>query len=315
MPLPRPSDDYGFGLKEGWEAGTAVLRRGRVAVGGGRHVAYVEAGAGGETCLLLHGIANTWRFWTAVAAGLSEGRRVIAFDLPGFGDSDLPAGRLTARTLGDVLVAASDALGVGRAAVCGHSMGGLVALSMATTHPDRIERAVVVGGALLGVLALYDGAATCARHPVRAARFASVVLQGALPTPDWFLDRIATSRALRRLFLGTYLRWPARLPPGPLRDCMVGLGRPGVLRAAANAGRFDLPATVAATHCPVLLVNGDHDRLSPLEDAERLATLLPAGRLAILENTGHWPMIERPAELIHLVGDFLASGQPQEWPR
>lgn len=306
MPLQPSSDRYAGGLEERWAAGRASLAPGRIELSGGHRLAYVVAGTDGDVCVLLHGIANTWRFWTGIAAELAATRRVVAFDLPGFGDSELPAGPLTAPAVADILIEAFDRLGIDQAAVCGHSMGGLVALAMAAGHPTRVHHVAVVGGALLGVLGLYEGVGTVVRHPIRTARLASVVAQGAVPTPGWILDRIAGSAALRTLFLSTYLRWPARLPAGPIRDCLVGVGRPGVLRAAAKAGSFDLAATASRVRCPVLVVNGDCDRLSPVAEAQQLGSVLSDARVVVIDGAGHWPMVERPAEVGQVIADFLA---------
>lgn len=305
MPASRlPEQDYGAEVEERWEAGARLLRAGSVMIDG-RRLAYVEAGAGESTCVLLHGIGNTWRFWTAVVAELAQGRRVVAFDLPGFGGSDPPPGPLDAEGVGRVLFAGCTSLGIGRAAWCGHSMGALVALACARQEPERVDRVAVVGGALVTVLGFYSRPRSVLAHPLRAATYAASIVSGALPAPAFALDAVAGRAALRAVVLAPYLRHPGRLPAASIRSCLEGVGGAGVLRAAANTGDFDLEATARAVRQRVLVVNGDRDRFVSLGDVEQLARWLPQPSVAVIDDAGHWPMIERPAVLAPMLDRFL----------
>lgn len=298
------NQSYGAELDERWRAGERILQRATVTVGR-RTLAYVATGQGDRPCVLLHGIGNTWRFWTAVLPDLAKGRRVIAFDVPGFGDSDPPPGRFDADSVADVLLAGCALLGIDRASWCGHSLGALVALTSARRAPDRVDRVAVIGGALATILRFYAQPASILAHPLTAATYACSVMSGAVPVPGRVLDAIARSTTLRSLVLAPYLRHPAGLPAGPIRACLEGVGRRGVLRAALNAGDFNLEHTAKAVAQPVLLVNGDADRLSLVGDVDRLAGWLPHPAVEVLEDTGHWPMIERPAVVGPLLDVFL----------
>lgn len=297
---------YGAELDERWRAGERLVRRGSVTVGG-RTLAYVEAGSGDRPCVLLHGIGNTWRFWTAVLPDLAQGRRVVAFDVPGFGDSDPPPGRFDADSVADVLLAGCALLGIDRASWCGHSLGALVALTSARRAPDRVDRVAVVGGALATILRFYAQPASILAHPLTAATYACSVVSGAVPAPARVLDAISRSTTMRSLVLAPYMRHPAALPAAPIRACLEGVGSRGVLRAAANAGNFNLERTARAVTQPVLLVNGDADRFSLLTDVDQLAAWLPQPAVEVLADTGHWPMIERPAVVGPLLGGFLRA--------
>lgn len=301
-----PAQEYGAELAERWLAGEAALRPGSVVVDG-RRLAYVEAGHGGQPCVLLHGIGNTWRFWTAVLSELAQGRRVVAFDLPGFGESDQPAGRLDAGSVVSMLLGGCTELGIERANWCGHSLGGLVALAGARQAPERVDRVVVVGGALATILRLYARPAMLLAHPARAAIYGSSVVSAAVPAPARLLDLIAGSPALRAAVLWPYVRHPARLPPRPVRACLVGVGSRGVLRAAANTGAFDLEATARAVTQPVLLLNGAADRFSSPADVSQMERWLARPTVAVVDDAGHWPMVERPAEVAPLIDHFLGA--------
>src|SRR5437763_355131 len=102
-------------------------------------IATMEAGTGGEPVVMLHGLGGTKISFLPTLAALAPERRVIAVDLPGFGDSDKPIGRYDAAFFARWVEALLDALKLDRAHVLGHSMGGRVALELGIRRPDRVE--------------------------------------------------------------------------------------------------------------------------------------------------------------------------------
>lgn len=232
-------------------------------------------------------------------------RRVLAVDLPGFGASQMTDGPLTAATVARAILDLCEELGITRMAVCGHSMGGLAALQMAAGHPGRVDKVILVGAALISVTDLYRGPLGPLRQPRLAATYALAVLTAALPTPSWVLDAIAGSKLGRKVFLGRYVRHPSALSTPLLRQALLGVGRPGVLAAALNRDRFDLRAVGRQARVPVLLVNGEQDRLSPVREVELLAEDMEEVEVVILGDTGHWPMLERPQVFNQVLEDFL----------
>jgi 3-oxoadipate enol-lactonase len=270
----------------------------------GRRLHYVDMGEGGTPCLLLHGIGNSWRFWLETLPQLAERRRVLALDLPGFGESDLPDGPLSASSVGSIIDRFCGQLGIARVAVCGHSMGGMGAIQMAAAHPERVERLVLVGAALLSVMDLYSPAEVL-RNPRLAATYSLAVLTAALPTPSWVQNGIAVSKLARNVFLRPYVNHPAAISGEVLRQALLGLGRRGALAAALNRDRFDLRRVARRCTAPVLFVNGAEDRFSPVPDVEALAAEMDEVQVVIMGDTGHWPMLERPHEFHQVLEDFL----------
>ncbi len=271
----------------------------------GRGLHYVAMGEGGTPCLLVHGIGNSWRFWLETLPQLAERRRMLALDLPGFGESDLPDGPLSASSVASIIERFCDQLGIARLAVCGHSMGGMAALEMAAAHPERVERVVLVGAALLSVMDLYRSPVEALRNPRLAATYSLAVLTAALPTPSWVLNGIAGSKLARNVFLRPYVSHPTEISSEVLRQALLGLGRRGALAAALNRDRFDLRRVARRCTAPVLFVNGAEDRFSPVPDVEALATEMHEAQVVILGDTGHWPMLERPQEFNQVLEDFL----------
>jgi pimeloyl-ACP methyl ester carboxylesterase len=124
-------------------------RKHTIALPNGIRLAYVEMGdPKGEPLLLLHGYTDTSRSWTLVAPWLLEHRLLIP-DQRGHGASDKPACCYAAADLAEDARLFLGAIGVGKAAVAGHSMGSIVAMTLAAQHPERVSRLVLIGSTAL----------------------------------------------------------------------------------------------------------------------------------------------------------------------
>jgi len=262
----------------------------------GLRVNYVDVGdrTSPTVCLLLHGIGNSWHFWLETLGPLSRSARAIALDLPGFGDSESARGRLTAVAAGRHVERFCQTLELGPVAVCGHSMGALVAVSMATEHPHRVERLLLVAGSLLSIINVYE-------HPLRSLpRSASPLFTLAvgaatavLPSPAAVRRLVLGNRILRALFLWRFVQFPGRLDAALLVGALSGLGRIAVARAIKSGLGYDYRAAIARLES-VHVLNGDRDRQVPIRDVEEFASLCPLAEVVVLAETGHWPMLERP---------------------
>jgi pimeloyl-ACP methyl ester carboxylesterase len=104
----------------------------------------------GPPLILLHGLAGSARWWSRNLPSLSRFFRVIAIDLPGFGASHR-GHWLDLDEVADQLVATMGQLGIDRASVIGHSMGGLIAGGLAADHPERVDRLILVDAAFLSL--------------------------------------------------------------------------------------------------------------------------------------------------------------------
>src|SRR5690606_25319281 len=99
----------------------------------------------GTALVLLHGIAGASQSWTRQLADLADMRRVIAWDCPGYGDSDDLPGEPGLDDYAEALLALADSLGLERFDLLGHSMGGAIAGRFAARHPERVERLILSG--------------------------------------------------------------------------------------------------------------------------------------------------------------------------
>jgi pimeloyl-ACP methyl ester carboxylesterase len=260
-----------------------------------RQVRYVDHGSG-PAVVLLHGMAASWHWWLENIPALARHHRVIAVDLPGFGDSEpLPApAEITthARTVLDLLAQ----LNIESATVSGHSMGGLVALEMFVADPRRVRNLILVdsGGVpmserrLAVVLAvLRMGSAVLRRRFIRTA----------LATKPW----------VRRLALRVAFRDPRAMSAELAAKTMPLFGGPGFVDAVAAAGRAVHATVPEAITCPVLLMWGERDVIAPPRCAKQMHDRLPDSELAVLAGAGHTPMIEFPRQFNDLALRFIAA--------
>jgi pimeloyl-ACP methyl ester carboxylesterase len=239
---------------------------------------YHEVAGEGFPLVLLHGGVMTIDLsFAGLIPGLVDRHRVVAVELQGHGrTADVDRERTPASSASDV-VALLDHLGVERADVLGHSMGGEVALELAVSYPQRVRRVVP-----MGVWVRPEGMHADLRDP---ARFATSTR---LPTAQDYAD-------MREAY--------TRLSPHPERFDAFFSGSAG--SAAEFPGWTD--AQLAGITAPVLLVQGDHD-FTTIEHAGLMLELIPGAQLAVLPGTTHMQVTRRVDLLLPIVRTFLADG-------
>lgn len=257
-------------------------------------MSYVDVGGPAEprAVVLAHGLGGRWQHWTHVIPALS-GHRVLAVDLPGFGESSLPARRpFDLGTIADAVARLLQSVGVEQVTFVGHSFGGPLALTFAGAHPQMVERLVLVAGTVQSFQrTLAGGIRPWVTRPATAAATVAELAYTALPLPRPLRAPLARTQLGRWLALWPFVRDPGRLDPADARLLIDGAGAPGVLptaRAIARAAGWErLPVGV-----PVVLINGDADLIAPLADLRSFAGRVDEA--LVVKRAGHLPMIERP---------------------
>ncbi|MET7990749.1 alpha/beta hydrolase [Amycolatopsis sp. NPDC005232] len=256
------------------------------------------AHSGGSAALvLLHGGGpgvDAGSNWAAVYSRFSSEFRCLAPDLLGFG-TQLSAGgagsgalrgpAAWARARAGQVLDLIDRHGLDRVDLVGNSAaGGAAALALLAEAPERIGRAVLMGGAGTGPLPrtvpFYDQPT---KESMRAALARLVADEHAHPE---LLDDLAGHRLEQAL-------------------------RPGAEAAFrsmfADVADGPAPADPAKIPNPVLALHGECDRVSPVEVSQRLVARLPQGRLNVVAGAGHWIHVDRPDEFCSLIGEFLSA--------
>jgi pimeloyl-ACP methyl ester carboxylesterase len=246
--------------------------------------------------LLVHGIASSVYSWAEVIPALAETHDVIAFDLPGFGGSDIPPPAFSADRYPTVLGAMLDGLGLDRVRLAGHSLGGAVVSAFAATRPDRVERLVLIDSAGFNL--------------APADRPWMLRVAGA-PGSAGLLEKLPLRRRFLTLGLRQVFHDDARVTPERVEEYAAPLFRPG---AAAFMGRLlrgtsalGLPDAIGRIRAPTLVVWGDQDTWAPLADADRFVAAIPGARKAVIAGCGHVPQEERPQEFGDVLKAFLQT--------
>ena len=259
-------------------------------------ISTLEAGRG-RPLLLLHGLGGTKAsFLPTVAALAPEGRRVIAIDLPGFGDSDKPVGaRYDPVFFSKAVTALMDELGLEHADLLGHSMGGRVALELAMFAPQRFRRTVFMTPSLPWLRE---------RRWASWLRFVRPELGLIQPAPRPVVEDI-----VKRLIPGGGSRYAAAGIDEFLRAYTTPRGR-AAFYAAARQIYLEEPERfwkrLRELSLPSLFVWGAHDGLVPAGFERHVREAVPDAQHVVLRS-GHVPQIERPQELHRALSRFLPT--------
>jgi len=262
-------------------------------------ISVLSAGTGPETIVCLHGLGGTKASFLPTVSALADSYRVVAIDLPGFGESDKPIGApYDAAWFARSAFATMDALGIERAHVAGNSMGGRVAIEAGLMDPDR------TGGLLL----LSPALAWLRSRPwapvLRALRPELGLIQ---PAP-----RPVVEAMVRRLVPAANGGWTAAGVDEFLRAYLSRSGRAAFYAAARNIyldephGENGFWTRLESLQCDSLFVWGKKDKLVPIGFMKHVEKALPKARHVEL-NCGHVPQVERPRESHAAIRKFLAD--------
>jgi pimeloyl-ACP methyl ester carboxylesterase len=270
----------------------------------GHRVIYRTAGSG-PPLVLIHGMVNSSRHWADVAGRLAHDYRVIAPDLLGHGDSAKPEGDYSlgghAAGIRDLL----SALGIDRATIVVHSLGGGVAMQFFYQFPERCERLGLVSSGGLGreVSVPLKLAAMPGAGPVLALI--------ARPGPLRALE--AAGRALRArhkgfgAFLGAVVRSLRSLEEPGARLAFLYTLRSVI---GTKGQRVSARDRLYLADLPTLVVWGERDRTIPIEHGREAAAAFPSCRFETLPGVGHFPHLEDPAPLAKILRDWVQTTEP-----
>ena len=261
----------------------------------GREVGYRMTGSG-PAVVLIHGMLNTSRHWRGVAERLADRFTVVAPDLHGHGGSAGPVGDFSlgahAAGIRDLLAA----LGIDRATIVGHSLGGGVAMQFFYQFPERVERLALVSSGGLGrdVSWPLRIAAAPGVEAVLGAAASRPVLAGLRRIDSPYAA--AAHRALASLNTASARRgflWTLR--------SVIGLQGQKV---AANDRLYLLDGF------PTLIVWGARDNTIPVAHGRAAHAATPGSRFELLPDARHFPHLEDPGGLADALGRFLAETEP-----
>lgn len=273
---------------------TAPVRRGELGALGLR-VPVLEGGPAGakEAVVFLHGIPGSSHDWDDLLPRVAAFARVVAFDFPGYGGADRPKEwDYSPGGYATFIAAALAELGIERAHVVMHDLGGVGTL-WAAAHAGSFASAVIIDtGVLIGFR--WHGFARLNRAPLLGEVMAAT-----------------TTRFGFRTVMKHYNPQPRKLPEEFLerwwRDYDRGTRRAGLrfYRAAPPSSIERLAPILRQLDRPALVVWGAHDRFLPVQQAELQKQSFPSAEVVIFEDSGHWPFLDNPGRAAELIVPFL----------
>jgi pimeloyl-ACP methyl ester carboxylesterase len=267
----------------------------------GLQVRYFEAGEGAPL-VLLHGasLGSSADVWTRNLAPLAAQRlRVIAPDLPGFGETDNPEDHSLAYRR-DFVLELMDALGIARASLVGHSQSGRIALELACRHPERIAKAVIVGtGSLLPSLDEKTG----------SSRAEGEGEEGGVAEPTLDEARALLESNLYDKALATPEAVALRHRMSTGKNFTAFLARKTAKEKAAKEGKGGEPAWQRVAKCPVplLMLYGENDRGEAAKRAMQAKELDPSLDIRLLPRCAHLVQWDAAQVFTDVAGRFLAG--------
>ena len=241
---------------------------------GGHALAVDSRGSGPPHLVFLHGLADTHAIWSRVAPALAEGAQVLLVDQRGHGGSDAPPGPYRREDLAADVRALLDRRGIERAVLVGHSLGGVVAMTTALAHPARIAGLVLLG--------------TASECSPRAARWYEALARAAET------DGLA---GLARAIFGTgSTRTIAGDPQGLAH----------VTRCLASLADDPLTPKLAALTCPVHLLVGENDPMG-VGASVIIERQVPHATLEVVPGRGHWLHVDAPELVVAAIGRVLPA--------
>ena len=235
---------------------------------------YEILGQEGPPVVMVHGFGLNRKIWIPVVTEYLRNYQVILPDVRGHGESDAPGGPYPMSLLAEDLVNLLAFLGVERAIICGHSMGGYIALAYADAYHQRMSG--------IGLITTRSEADSEEGRVGRYESIRAVGNQGARSAADSLAPRLTKDESLIK----------------EMRAMITQTSPQGIIAAQQGmAERPDFSGLLPEITVPALVVAGVQDQIIQLKSAKEMADTLPDGEFLSIPEAGHLPMLETPEAL------------------
>lgn len=251
-------------------------------------IVHYEQEGRGKPVVLLHGWLNSWDVWRSTMLALSEQNRfrVYALDFWGWGESDKKAQQFNLSSYASMVVQFMDSMGISKAPIIGHSMGGTVALTASLDYPDRVTKVAVVGSPIVGkslnILLNLAGKENIAKLVWRIPYMLDAVTW-------WILARDGTDtyKMIRRDVSRTTME--------------------AFFHSINDLSQVDLRSRLGDVHIPALGVFGQRDNIVNPNQAVVMAKNIPHANVEVFQRSRHFPMRDESERFLKVLIGFLAS--------
>ena len=253
-------------------------------------IVHYEMDGRGEPVILLHGWINSWDVWRETMIHIAERHRfrVYALDFWGFGESanQQAAQPYKLNAYVSMVEQFMERLGIQRAPIIGHSMGGTVAVKMTLRHPARVSKTAVVGSPIVGD---------------------SLNFMLKLGGREWIADRLFQLPWVMRLVIRTILAGDSpRVKEMIFRD-VSRTSAESFFRSIEDLHRTDLRPRMGEISTPTLGVFGEHDNIVHPGQAEVLLKGVPHAHIQSMPHSRHFPMLDEPERFRQSLVSFLLN--------
>lgn len=263
-----------------WRAHDDVM--GSIATARGR-IGFLEKRGDDTPIVFLHGVGSDKSVWRPQLEHFGRTQRAVAFDYPGYGESEYIESA-TRDDYASAILAAMDALEIGRAHICGLSLGGVIAIAMHAAAPDRCASLII--------------ADSFAIHPDgQGIHDRSVAASHSMTMRD-------LAEARTGVLLGSMASEEIR---SDVVDTMAAIDPAAYRLGAAAVWLADQRDRVAAIEVPTLILVGEEDRITPISLSEDLHELIPGSELEIIEKAGHLANLEQSRAFDSAIESFLSE--------
>lgn len=247
-----------------------------------------EGNLAGEAIVFINSLGTDLRIWDALLPFFVAKHRIICYDKRGHGLSDCPPPPYTIGHHADDLAALLAALHVEQATVVGISVGGMIAMDFAATHPHRVEKLVLCDTApKIGTPAMWN-------ERINALRTHGMAHLGEAILARWFAPTFAAEQP------DAYRGYRNMLTRTPVD------GYTGTCEAIRDA---DLWPHVQTMQAPTLVLCGAEDLATPPAQAQQLASALPKATCTIIDGAAHLPCVEQPQAVASAMSTFLEESE------
>lgn len=250
-------------------------------------VVHYEVYGKGKPVILLHGWLGSWGLWQETMAYLGSYYRTYALDFWGFGESGKKRETYAVQDFVSLVDQFMEQLGIVRAPLVGHSMGGTVSLSVAIQYPERVSKVVVAGAPIVG-----------------SSLAPLLKLAGYRPIAFLLFNMMGPFRAWMKYFYSPLICSDPRFPEMMDRD----LSRTTVesfLRSIASLRRTDLRPSLGQIKIPALGFFGDRDKIVHPRQWQPMQAGIPGAQIERFPACGHFMMLEKPTEFGQKLKTFL----------
>jgi len=250
-------------------------------------IVHYEVYGRGRPVILLHGWLGSWGLWQETMAFLGAFYRTYALDFWGFGESGKKRESYAVDDFVDLVNQFMEQLGIARAPLVGHSMGGTVSLSVAMRYPERVSKVVVVGSPIVG-----------------SSLAPLLKMSGYRPVAFLLFNMMGPFRAWMKYYYSRQICSDPRFPEMMDRDLSKTTVE-SFLRSIASLRRTDLRPSLGQVHIPAMGMYGDRDKIvHPMQWQPMLAGI-PQSQIVRFPKAGHFSMLEEPTEFSQKLKAFL----------